>query len=272
MADNKVKPVTYKGEHYDSTTEGRVAVLLDSLGAIWEREPVQENGFMPDFRIQKVKTSLFECEDIDEIYIEVKGAMRSGWKSDAEKLMEFTKDHLLLVINHLPMLQGMVGMETLAQKIIEESDKPLPGENPFQVYPWTMMTVDPMMLVVKKDRTVGVMNCYEFTERDDWKQIVDEKATVEAYRKAAKYKFESTVAQMEQEKELLEKENQELKEALNGKPIVVSNKRETKSKRRQIVLRPSTDGALKDKAKELMVSVNDLVNQVLEHYLWHSVE
>lgn len=288
------KPVIYKGQKYDSTTEGRVAVLLDGLGANWEKEPIQLNGYMPDFVIKGIQLQkiYFEADGapgtfyLNELYVEVKGAMRkNGEKTDAEKMDRFSYDHALLLINRFPLYQNMKTWESLVHGIYELSQVPLTGINPDYYRPWDMELIswddtgNPLMLVATKYGGVDIINITNGYTDEDEMEWVDKEKTLKAYQEAQRYKFKSVVAKAEEEKAIVEEENGRLKEQIESlkketpMPTIVLKRKETKNKRVQLLIKPSTLSAIDSVVEKVNIenpgskfSRNELINQVLEQY------
>lgn len=265
------KPVTYRGVDYSSTAKGRVAVLLDELEADWERVDKEK---MPDFRVKNIqswKTYFPNGEpdtlELNDLYIEVKGTLRADQdgESTSVRMTKFSQLNALLVINHLPAIQEMSSLTTLAETIISMYEMPLKGYNPEKYSPWsyeliTCELTDPVMLVAMKDGTVNIMDCYELLDEEIAK-CIDKEKTVAAYRKAQIYRFKSFT---EPQKTIIAEELRIDSKGLVVKPI---QKKENKTKRIHVITRPSLYVKVKRTAAENNVSVNELINQMLEQFL-----
>jgi hypothetical protein len=62
-------PTTYKGIEFRSRLEAKWAVMFDHLGWTWEYEPIDFNGYIPDFHIDFGRRSYF---------VEIKPAMTTA--------------------------------------------------------------------------------------------------------------------------------------------------------------------------------------------------
>jgi hypothetical protein len=61
-------PTTYKGIRFRSRAEACWAVFMDELGWVWEYEPIDLDGYIPDFLVMLQPTSR-------QLLLEVKGAV-----------------------------------------------------------------------------------------------------------------------------------------------------------------------------------------------------
>ena len=64
-------PTTYKGVRFRSRLEARYAVFFDLVGWEWMYEPVELDGWIPDFWV-KFPCRHSECSGSHELYVEVK--------------------------------------------------------------------------------------------------------------------------------------------------------------------------------------------------------
>lgn len=55
-------PTTYKNAHFRSRLEAKWAAFFDLLGWKWQYEPVDLNGYIPDFVLEGVKSVLVEVK------------------------------------------------------------------------------------------------------------------------------------------------------------------------------------------------------------------
>lgn len=102
-------PVTYKGTRFRSKLEAKWAVFFDLCGVEWVYEPdVSVPGvyYQPDFLLKNVlAVHGFFSDDNPEIpvignlFVEVKGQMS---KNDAEKVLNFSNKHPILVTTDFP--------------------------------------------------------------------------------------------------------------------------------------------------------------------------
>lgn len=82
-------PTTYKGVNFRSRLEARWAVMFDALGWAWDYEPLDLQGYIPDFVLRDVLAEplLIECKpflEVDERVVQhCTKIMRSGWTGPA---------------------------------------------------------------------------------------------------------------------------------------------------------------------------------------------
>lgn len=82
-------PTTYKGVNFRSRLEARWAVMFDALGWAWDYEPLDLQGYIPDFILRGVfaEPLLIECKpflEVDERVVQhCTKIMRSGWTGPA---------------------------------------------------------------------------------------------------------------------------------------------------------------------------------------------
>jgi hypothetical protein len=85
-------PTVYAGVQFRSRLEARWAAFFDLLRWPWDYEPIDLEGYIPDFLIRAREPFIVEVKGRSE---EISGArrkiMRSGWEGDA-----------LIVTDHLP--------------------------------------------------------------------------------------------------------------------------------------------------------------------------
>lgn len=67
----KAHPTTYKGTVFRSRLEARWACFMDLIGLRWEYEPLDLNGWTPDFRVE-IRTGHSGCPDPRVLLAEVK--------------------------------------------------------------------------------------------------------------------------------------------------------------------------------------------------------
>ena len=60
-------PTTYNGVNFRSRLEAKYAAMFDQLGWNWEYEPVDMNGWIPDFIIRGVRPIYVEIKPIFEV-------------------------------------------------------------------------------------------------------------------------------------------------------------------------------------------------------------
>jgi hypothetical protein len=77
-ADPAGIPTLYKGVNFRSRLEARYAVLFDQLGWLWEYEPIDLDGWIPDFVIKGRRPILVEVKPIFDV-----AAARTGKIMDA---------------------------------------------------------------------------------------------------------------------------------------------------------------------------------------------
>jgi len=70
-------PTAYNGINFRSRLEARWAVFFDLTGLEWEYEPIDLDGWIPDFWV-KIPCDHSECSGSHELYVEVKPHMDFG--------------------------------------------------------------------------------------------------------------------------------------------------------------------------------------------------
>lgn len=100
----KAIETVYNGYRFRSRLEARWAVFFDALGVKYEYEPEGFNlgnhlCYLPDFRVKCWGTRGQIWEEPFDLYIEVKGNMT---REDAEKIINFSKDHAVLIVGNIP--------------------------------------------------------------------------------------------------------------------------------------------------------------------------
>lgn len=78
-------PTTYQGVRFRSKTEARYAAFFDEIGWHWQYEPIELNGYLPDFLLNFEQGDLlFEVkgsvEDVEAAKAKVEA---SGWVGEA---------------------------------------------------------------------------------------------------------------------------------------------------------------------------------------------
>lgn len=73
-------PTKYKGVQFRSRLEARWACLFDLLGWNWEYEPIDLDGYIPDFIVQFNRPILFEVKPILEWPCSVDGCNCHGYE------------------------------------------------------------------------------------------------------------------------------------------------------------------------------------------------
>lgn len=243
MSEIKAVPVVYKGITTRSTLEGRIMVLLDELGANWHYETetydVDGNWYMPDFEVKDVAVPG------GVLYIEAKGEIRGG-DAELKKIGKFAKEKPLYIMNTMPCGNNI-------QQIWADADK---GRIMMKSAPpaFDLFLVEVCfghralrggLLVVNKQGRVCVV-ASDALDADH----IDVERTVAAYQTAKNYAFDKYRAEMQ--KPTME---------------IDTEKAERKSKRCQILMRPSLHRKLQATAKTKGISVNDLTNQIIEQGL-----
>ena len=270
MANFPPKPTTYKGIRFKSRLEAKLAVLLDELGAQWVYEPFQEDGYTVDFLINNV--IVYPEGDVREenLYLEAKGEMKpsNGYKSDWQKILEFTSLGRDLVLANYIQTQYLTDWETFVRRMKEISNEPLKGENPNGVcaYDYSMIDGSSKLGVLAKG-----LERVELVDISDDKECfgIDKEKTLGAYRKAFNYVFEETSpAIILDDKKVLEDENKRLKKRLR----LLERSKEPKTARTELLLRPTTKEALQKEAKECEESLNNLITMILEEHLYANSE
>lgn len=81
-------PTTYRGTRFRSRTEARWAVLFDAIGWKWEYEPLDADGYVPDFAILGATPLLVEVKadmttaDLDTHVSKITAALPGSWDRD----------------------------------------------------------------------------------------------------------------------------------------------------------------------------------------------
>lgn len=86
MTDIQSIPTEYSGILFRSRLEARWASTFDGLGWPWEYEPIQLNGYVPDFILTFHKPMLVEVKPVfsaDECREHAEKIDRSGWDKEA---------------------------------------------------------------------------------------------------------------------------------------------------------------------------------------------
>lgn len=79
-------PTTYRGTRFRSRVEARWAAFFDELRWPWEYEPVDLDGYIPDFILKFYEPLLVEVKselDRRSLRMHIDKIDRSGWKHDA---------------------------------------------------------------------------------------------------------------------------------------------------------------------------------------------
>lgn len=249
------KPVEYNGITFKSTLEGRIANLLDLLGAKWEYEPMQENGYMVDFVVHDV----YLPWGFSDLFIEAKQLMsppKTAVKSDSQKILDFALDkcNSTIIVSYLQK-QYLTDWATFREHIEELSNTPLKGYNPENLCPYNFLMVDTTTsaaaLAVTKNGDIVLTDFYHY------QTIIDEDKTLKAYYSAFSRIFEDTT--------------ERLKDQIKWQEKMIykyEREKETKSVHKQILIRPSLDEKLHGKAQLLGIKVNELINRILEDNLY----
>lgn len=183
MKMNGIKPIEtiYKGYRFRSRLEARWAVLLDALGAQWEYEP---EGFdlgkglkyLPDFRVHNVSVKGGEAETI---FIEVKGEL-SG--TDEIKIRRFAE-----LVNNPVLVVGEIPNGNSAYELIYDAVGNLElSEFPSPLFSFELIDGDGYSCMLGTSENGDGLVLYG----SDYTDLVDEKKTTSAYRKARQARFE----------------------------------------------------------------------------------
>ena len=83
----KAIPTTYKGIEFRSRLEAKWAAMFDAIGWRWEYEPIDLNGYIPDFII-KFESAPMLCEikpamNEHELRLAAPKIEQSGWEDEA---------------------------------------------------------------------------------------------------------------------------------------------------------------------------------------------
>ena len=82
-------PTTYGSTNFRSRIEARWAAFFDLVGWLWEYEPVDLDGYIPDFIVQTgrlvspILVEVKSCLNKDELDAHVAKIYKSGWKGSA---------------------------------------------------------------------------------------------------------------------------------------------------------------------------------------------
>lgn len=247
-------PVTYKGTQFRSKMEGRIARLLDNLKFTWEYEPISENGFTPDFKVNNG-------------WIEAKYCLRG---SDAEKIKKFAENHVIFIGGALPQRQYCKDWISLVRRMVAIAGEKCTGNNPYGFAPWCLNhekgeptcseDVDMIMPVIFENGNSGVVSMPQAIQGKD----IDIEKTLRAYYDATTYVFEAITEKQQETIEKLQEENKQLKK--NGLKLK-TKKDETKSARLSLLFKPSVKDGIKEIAWKHHLSFNDFIHQVCERIL-----
>ena len=269
MADYTRKPVFYNGVRYPSTIEGKYALILDNLGAKWEYEPFEEDGYKPDFVVHNVyqQYCVFVVNEeqmvqkTGDLYIETKVGLypeRRGVRSDNDKYERFMQRYHLILATYIN-IQYLNNWDDFVNEINRLSVKPLEGYNPngFCAYSYELIegTERPAVLVKMKNNQLALSDLQEDTE------TIDKEATLKAYRDAFRRVLEDATGQLEDKIKTQEYKIAKLEKQLE-------RKKEKKSKKWQVLIRPTLYNQFKIKAETLGTSANDLLNTLVEEYIY----
>lgn len=260
----KAQPVIYKGIQFRSKMEARLAVLLDEFNADWEYEPIQEDGYTPDFRIKNVEKVLecrgFKCDKSD-LYVEVKYAL---FKGNARQLENFAEKHHIIIGGRLPLKQSLNNWDSFVDSFSEIGNTVCKGENPNEIKYWNWEMIDgsdeQAMLVVMADGNIKLARELEY---GGYISVgIDTEKTLAAYQKAQSYCFEAITEKQQEIIDMQKKEIDELKK--HQKKEIQPNKKEKLTVRKQLLLPPTLSKTIVNMAWDQHLSFNNFVNQVLE--------
>lgn len=259
------KPVNYNGTTYKSTLEGKFAVLLDNLGAKWEYEPFEENGYKVDFVVHNVYkeyyafTGQFEeiVTETSDLYVETKGYM---YLEASDKIERFVEQGFHIIVANYIQIQDLKNWEVFVKAIKKLSITPISGDNVQDYCAYSYSTIDgaehPAVLVVLNDGRIALTDF-----EDNVMTKVDKGRTLKAYNDAFRRTFEDETEVLKDQLKLLEKKAKRLEREHELR-------KESKSLHFQLLMRPSTKQLLKERADELKTSMGDLITALIEDYLW----
>lgn len=79
-------PTTYNGTHFRSRLEARWASFFDLIGWTWQYEPIDLDGYIPDFVLEGVQPILVEVKpalSLAALELHTKKIESSGWEGEA---------------------------------------------------------------------------------------------------------------------------------------------------------------------------------------------
>lgn len=82
----KAIPTVYRGHHFRSRLEAKWAAFFDLCGWPWEYEPIDLNGYVPDFVLTFYKPLLVEVKPemyLKDLFQHRAKIQSSGWSSEA---------------------------------------------------------------------------------------------------------------------------------------------------------------------------------------------
>lgn len=187
-----IKPIEteYKGYRFRSRLEARWAVFFDACGVKWEYEP---EGFdlgdglyyLPDFLLHNVYTYHGRDDgvyfDYDNLWVEVKGNLT---ELDEVKLYKFADlaDNSTLVLGNIPDGNTMCDLYSFMSDLAYKNGYPVEANCLFNFILIDGDNWAAYSCIDKKGKFVLV--------GEQTIDVVDEKATFNAYKKARQARFE----------------------------------------------------------------------------------
>jgi hypothetical protein len=111
----KAIPTLYKGRQYRSRLEARWAAFFDLLGWRTEYEPIDFDGWIPDFVINEAET----------VYVEVKPIDRFPDRDVTDKIDNSGCDKEVLIVGStVPIHSGLIGWLRQDLSDVTDLDKP----------------------------------------------------------------------------------------------------------------------------------------------------
>lgn len=120
-------PTVYKGVQMRSRLEARWAAFFDLMGYDWQYEPIDLDGWIPDFSVRIKREKKFPADDIRPYLMEVKPLSDAKIPSSLES----------------EILRGL-GIQSVLDRQPEGRPgfPPLPGETPSEHYTWARQLED----------------------------------------------------------------------------------------------------------------------------------
>lgn len=279
MENKQAKPTWYKNVLFRSKLEASWARIFDLMEIQWEYEPCKfswSNGsYIPDFKVK------IQSEDW---FVEVKGYITPEWHI---KLRRFVDNYIDKKINLI--IVGTVPWGANFQKIRESIKKQIKTRAFSRLFYRAMYLENRQAgnkwFVMGKDGEAKLVSIKETDYAD-----VDTKRTTEIYNAVLSKQWLEQINGVREKETTLSKEQEAHSDNLlpainiaessvdcdetnkkmnsdNKKKLPIPPKRERKSKRVSLLIRPSLYKTVKSWASERQISVNELMEYALLEFI-----